>query len=165
MKQQDQRLLHYSDKSLSPPLKSRVQSNESHYHGIGKPQGFWVSVEGEDDWKSWSTAESYRTDFLAVVSEIGLAPDANILRISNAAELVEFTKTFEVLVYPDQPKLAFWKSIDWEAVAALYQGIIIAPYQWSHRFHDETRWYYSWDCASGCIWDATAIQSITEVSQ
>jgi hypothetical protein len=47
--------------------------------------------------------------------------------------------------------------IDWERLAKEYDGVEIAPYQWQRRLSDQ-RWYYSWDCASGCIWrpkDAT----------
>ena len=41
-----------------------------------------------------------------------------------------------------------------------YQGIIIAPYLWTRRHHESTGWYYSWDCASGVIWDARAIAEL-----
>lgn len=47
--------------------------------------------------------------------------------------------------------------INWPAVAIEYQGVIVAPYSWERR----NSWYYPWDCASGCIWDAAAIESIT----
>lgn len=49
--------------------------------------------------------------------------------------------------------------IDWDAVAGTYQGIIITPYIWERRLGDSA-WYYSWDCASGCIWDPAAIGSL-----
>ena len=52
--------------------------------------------------------------------------------------------------------------IDWPAVATDYPGLIIAPYQWSCRMSEFTRWYYGWDCASGCIWNADAIARVTE---
>ncbi|QBI98814.1 hypothetical protein SEA_BOBBY_184 [Mycobacterium phage Bobby] len=48
--------------------------------------------------------------------------------------------------------------IDWGKVAADYGGIIIAPYQWSRRM--DPHWYYTWDCASGCIWNLEAIESL-----
>lgn len=49
--------------------------------------------------------------------------------------------------------------IDWQAVASDHDGIIISPYNWPARH--EMIWYYPWDCASGCIWNADAITSIT----
>jgi hypothetical protein len=48
--------------------------------------------------------------------------------------------------------------IDWQRVAEQHQGIIITPYQWECRYSID--WYYIWDCASGCIWDPDAIESI-----
>ena len=30
----------------------------------------------------------------------------------------------------------------------------------ARRLDMETRWYYGWDCASGCVWDASAVQSV-----
>ena len=48
--------------------------------------------------------------------------------------------------------------IDWKKVKSKYQGIIIAPYQWSCRLNLDSNWYYGWDCASGCIWDLDCIK-------
>ncbi len=50
-----------------------------------------------------------------------------------------------------------------DQVAKLYQGIIIAPYCYSIRLDNDCFWYYPWDCASGCIWDATAIAALVPV--
>ena len=41
-------------------------------------------------------------------------------------------------------------------------GIIIAPYQWYCRMTVD--WYYTWDCASGCIWNLDAIESVNAVT-
>lgn len=49
-------------------------------------------------------------------------------------------------------------AFDWIDVASRYSGIEIAPYQWKRRIHPSTFWYYTWDCASGCIWDLSAIK-------
>ena len=48
--------------------------------------------------------------------------------------------------------------IDWHAVAQAYAGIEIAPYCWSLRFEYEFLWYYGWDCASGCVWELSAVR-------
>ena len=53
--------------------------------------------------------------------------------------------------------------IDWAEVASKYDGIIISPYQWSLRLDMEMMWYYGWDCASGCIWNISAIKELKEV--
>jgi hypothetical protein len=52
------------------------------------------------------------------------------------------------------------RSINWAGVAKDYQGVIIAPFVWDRRLHDAYSWYYTWDCASGCIWDAAAIERV-----
>ena len=50
------------------------------------------------------------------------------------------------------------RCIAWEKVAAKYDGLIITPYIWQRRM--ELNWYYTWDCASGCIWNVRAIKDI-----
>ena len=55
----------------------------------------------------------------------------------------------------------YCRMIQWDRVAERYQGIVITPYIWSRRLEPETHWYYPWDCASGCIWDGEAVESIT----
>ena len=53
--------------------------------------------------------------------------------------------------------------MDWGYLATQYQGLIIAPYLWDLRLFGPA-WYYGWDCASGCIWDLTAVESFSLVS-
>lgn len=148
------RLIHYSKTPLTAlrPIAPDARSN-------GKPVGLWVSVEGDEDWKSWCEAESFHLEALAYPHEIALSPDANILTLPTAFDIDLFTEQFS--------KPCEWSStrrdIDWLEVATLYQGIIIAPYQWSRRMAEHTFWYYGWDCASGCIWDVTAIESVAIV--
>jgi hypothetical protein len=48
--------------------------------------------------------------------------------------------------------------IDWKKVAQKYSGIEICPYMPKIRDH---YWYYGWDVASGCIWEASAIKDVT----
>ena len=51
-------------------------------------------------------------------------------------------------------------SLDWQAVAQNWQGILIPQYLWSMRLNSRHAWYYSWDCASGCIWNPEAIAAV-----
>ena len=146
----EMRLLHYSKVPLVlRPVDPSIAPN-------GKPVGLWVSVEGEDDWKSWCKSEDFSIDSLVCASEIVLASEANILTLTNAFDIDLFTEQYG--------KSCEWssrrRSIDWLKVAEEYQGIIIAPYVWERRLSDHTFWYYGWDCASGCIWDIKAIQSV-----
>jgi hypothetical protein len=140
------KLLHHS---VSPLL--RIENREQCTQPQHKPQGIWVSVEGVDDWKTWCLAQRWGLDRLEHTAEIHLRQDARILRLTSAQEIDSFTADYGSINSID--------GIHWQRVADQYQGIIIAPYVWSRQFYP--LWYYGWDCASGCIWDAQAIDSWT----
>lgn len=145
-------LLHYSREPLVT-----VRSVEQGDQPDMKPRGLWVSVLGEDDWQSWCESEGFATETFKQ-TEITLAPDAKILRLSEDWQIIDLTRKFDV---PGTRRTPHWRiMLDWRKVAALYQGIIIAPYSWQCRHHGETSWYYGWDCASGCIWDAAAVAEL-----
>jgi hypothetical protein len=57
-----------------------------------------------------------------------------------------------------QEGFTLFVGIDWVRVAAEYAGILIAPYQRPVRH--EIMWYYTWDCASACIWDTSIIERV-----
>lgn len=142
-------LRHYSAKPVTS-VRSARQIAEPDY----KPRGFWVSVDdGDDGWAEWCRGEAFRLDTLRCVHDITLVPDAKMLRLSNAAEIDLFTAEYGASHFHA-------RVIRWLDVANRYQGIIIAPYVWSRRLAGGASWYYPWDCASGCIWDAAAIQSV-----
>ena len=79
-------------------------------------------------------------------------------------DLLGFHSRFKLVRYADSsyPR----EDIDWAAVARCYQGIIIPTYHFEFRFDTHVSdWYYGWDCASGCIWDAGAIASVSLVRE
>lgn len=126
-----------------------------------KPAGLWVSVPGEDDWPSWCRAEDFGIDRLAVEHVVVLTADARILHLSSCAAIDEFTAEYGINNLTFGPH-----GIDWARVSESYQGIVIAPYQWERRSSMAgAPWYWGWDCASGCIWDMAAIESLTVVRQ
>lgn len=144
-----ERLVHFS----KTPLVS-INSVQQESEPALKPRGLWVSVEGADDsWTQWCHAESFGIERLAVANVIHLAEDARILRLRGELDIDLFTDEFRV----DEHR---WSGMNWQAVADKWSGIIIAPYVWGRRLSEHTLWYYGWDCASGCIWDADAIASI-----
>lgn len=146
------RLLHYSD---NPVLTVRsVSQADPERSRFDKPKGFWISVEGEDDWASWCRNENFRDVDAQVVTEVFLTRDANVLLLKTAEDLDEITREYGNSPIPELPDFV---SIDWERLAEEYQGIIIAPYIWERRLDGIAKWYYGWDCASGCIWDAAAV--------
>ena len=114
-----------------------------------KPRGLWVSVDGERDWPEWCAEEEFGIGPNRFI--VTLAADANILHLTTAEEITEFHAEYR------SGNDDFY--LDHQRVAEKYQGLIIAPYQWSLRW-DGPSWYYSWDVASGCIWDAAAIEAV-----
>ena len=135
-------LEHYSAKPLGH-LHEGQQSDRADF----KPKGLWVSVPGDDDWPSWCRSNEFGD--LTLRTRFTLVPDANVLWLRTVDEIDTFHDEFASKSGPSY----LHGFIYWRAVADRYAGVIIAPYQWSRRLHGEAhRWYYSWDCASGCIW-------------
>lgn len=138
---------HYSEEPLAD--LNPYTPEKFYISGPGKPHGFWVSVE--DDWERWCREEHYHLERLRYRTQIILAEDAEILYITTAEELDEFTDK-----YRKEKHIVSTDEIDWNRVREEYQGIVIAPYIWSRRL--SLMWYYTWDCASGCIWDVSIIK-------
>ena len=142
------KFIHYSRK---PTICFR-----NHYQATNslKPRGLWISVEGPDSfgWKKWCESAEFELENLRHEIEIVFRDDANILFLETEEDIVDFDKKFGEYTCGR-------RSCDWVAVARKYQGIVIAPYQWGLRFN--LRWYYGWDCASGCVWAMTALQPPT----
>jgi len=152
--------LHYSDEQSITPVDAKQSPTPE-----PKPRGLWLSVvvDGECDWTRWCESEWPTWMRGKQKHEVRLAPDANVLRLSSPADLDRFTREYCIDRFPlDQPAPyarrleSLW--VRWDAVAALYDGIIIAPYCWQRRL--TLLWYYGWDAASGCIWNARAIERI-----
>lgn len=141
-------------------LHSVAQADEPSF----KPQGFWVSDESRDDgWAWWCRDTEFQLDALACATRVVLAPSARVCWLTTAAGILRFTDDFGA--WPTYMDPFPWRvkqgyAIDWAAVAKDYQGIIITPYQWTRRLDPLTCWYYGWDCASGCLWDAAAVAAL-----
>lgn len=106
--------------------------------GVMKPSGFWYEVN--KDWRRWCEAESFLDHGFVHNVDLG---KTSMLFIDSLAKLDAFHRQF------CQGEM---HTPDWQAVAELYDGIEIAPYQWKRRLAPGFLWYYGWDCASGVIW-------------
>ncbi len=157
-------LMHYTEELLVfDPDRTYEQSEP---RSFGKPHGFWVSVRGEDDWINWCTDNEFFLTGLTHAHRVDLAPDANILMVEDTDAMMAFHERYSVEdTVHVLPRFRFgdeyiYKSrpIGWAGVVEDYDGIIIAPYQWTRRNHLD--WYYGWDCASGCIWNLSAIAAV-----
>lgn len=152
------KLVHYSKRPLPPKLRTVRQANDPDF----KPYGLWVSDNStEQTWESWCLSENFQTDNLKVATEVVLAPGAQVLHITTLRQLDEFHSQYAVPLYTGSATFG----IDWKAVAAQHHGIVISPYQWRRRLSRQTLWYYGWDCASGCIWDAAAIAALKPLTE
>jgi hypothetical protein len=144
----DRRLLHYSLEPLTHLQSKEQVPSRSEY---AKPTGLWLSAEGEDDWFNWcEDAEFWQGERL--VYEVVLADTANLLYLNHPEDVRGLMSRFS------NGKRSWEEAIDWVTLATEYQGIIIAPYHWQCRL--EVQWYYGWDCASGCIWDVSAVEQL-----
>lgn len=176
------KLVHYSHKIVTE-VKGRTQnpSKQRRYKvaGPGKPFGFWVSDEGRNSvksWKRWCIEQNFSKWSLRYKHEVTLSPDAKILYLRSHEDIDAFGKKYADNNSPEQQAIdevaakhhfsggRHIITIDWKRVAKKYHGIIITPYIWSQRLGDNY-WYHGWDCASGVIWNARAIQSIEMVQE
>lgn len=149
--------MHYTAKPFEFD-PTRRYDQVGHYAG-GKPSGFWLSVEGENCWRSWCEDEAWSLDGLKHVSEVMLSPEANILKIDSVEKLDTFSDKYG----NGGDSVVDLRYIDWPKVKQEYDGIIIAPYQWERRH--SLMWYYGWDCASGVIWNLSAVASVAAIDR
>ena len=147
--ERDMKLGHYSS-NLIDELEAKSQENP---RVMFKPRGLWFEVEGEQDWREWTNAENSGDINNQFHYRLSLAPGTKMLHIRSVGELDDFHKDFKSTDTPYPG--ADYEMIDWLKVADIWDGIVIAPYQWSRRLSNDpcSRWYYAWDCASGCLWN------------
>jgi len=116
-----------------------------------KPRGLWLSDDSNYGWKEWCTDEHFHLDALKHASHFQFSDEARIKWISSVAEMVYFTSDYRRPIGSTN----IMHFIDWPKVAEKYDGILITPYQWSQRM--DVMWYYSWDCASACVWNTDVL--------
>lgn len=131
-----------------------------------KPCGLWYGFDGS--WAKWCAGNKFKSG--KRFYEVGL-DTSRILKIENINQFEAFEKEYVcdsifdrifkemgVKVSTINPFMAraFGPSaIDWPRLKTQYAGIEINP--WMHTKHLESIWYYGWDCASGVVWDVSAI--------
>ena len=147
-------LIHFSKDEM---IDMKLKYKQSGDRGFLKPVGLWVSDESDFGWSRWCRGEEFHVEALANAHLVTLKPNANILLLKTVGEIDSFTEKYSISMFPGVDL----KTIDWKRVASEYQGLVITPYQWERRLDPDSHWYYSWDVASGCIWDTDCIESIT----
>ena len=121
-----------------------------------KPNGFWFGCW--NSWQKWTSNEmpNLYNQYIKVLSisfkhnvttDILNSDPNKILVISTLNDFDTFTKKYHIIDH----------IIDWGLVSQHYAGIEICrddpddPYFHERRYTD--MWWYSWDAASGCIWN------------
>jgi hypothetical protein len=89
-----------------------------------KPAGFWYEVDG--DWRRWCEDEDFGLDGQRYLFRVDLG-ECNVLKVDTLGALDGFHNRFI------RREPAWFERIDWAAVAAQYDGVEIAPYQWTRR--------------------------------
>jgi len=136
----------------------RVRDEEQGRVLSSKPQGFWYGIGR--DWIRHCAIEV--PDKLRAVMQQVFVDESKILMLRTAADVLDFSRTYGVETGVGHDRMR--QVVDWPRVAARYGGIEIAPYQSELRSAQETRWYYGWDVASGCVRDASAVRGLRVVA-
>lgn len=130
-----------------------------------KPTGLWYGLG--DSWIDWCMNEV--SGWLSpYIYELVLDED-KVLKVSNIAEFEKLEQEYlgvpehfkllqDMTTLGDPRMMSFFNQIDYPKIAETYGAIEIAPYIWKKRL--ESIWYYPWDCASGCIWNRSAIKEL-----
>lgn len=151
------RLVHFSEEyfKFDPNRSYRQQRG-----GNDKPSGLWLSDESDYGWKQWCRDNEFRTNGLKCVTRFAV-DEKQILIISSLTQIESFSDEYGCR--PSWVKSGIkLKFIDWEKVTENYAGVIITPYINEARLLCKFFWYYGWDCASGCVWDLSALEMIGE---
>jgi hypothetical protein len=128
------------------------------------------SQDSEYGWAQWfyDNEQDQFYNRLKHKYNVVLQTDAKILFIDTKQKLIEFTDEYKKpdTRYSTGTRFScsdetMWESIiDWMQVTSRYDGLLISPYQHSIRW--QYKWYYGFDCASGCIWNLSCIDTLTQ---
>lgn len=160
------KLVHYSNAPVRLEDLKRLEQSELNGQYF-KPRGLWVSDDDEEwNWRTWCEEEDFRLDHLTHANEVILVPDPNVLILNSATDIDRFSAEFATFGEGELPEivritLRTTLFLNWPRVMQRWNGIIITPYIVARRLASECMWYYGWDCASGCLWEPSAIASIT----
>lgn len=130
-----------------------------------KPNGLWVSDESDPtSWSDFCCETGIELGEYAY--EVDLDMD-RILHLATEEELLGFTRRWgevDPRYVAAGARLRGWPatvtSVRWCDLHSLHDGILITPYHWRLR---RVNWYYTWDCASGVVWNPRAVTGVRSV--
>ena len=140
-----------------------LPSEPATYRRFHKPTGLWLAIDGEHDWPKWCISEGWNIERLAKRYKINLHPEAQIIRLTDEKEVIEFSKRFNMRVMNSAGSGRIYY-LNWPKIRTLAAGIVFSGWNFSmHWSNDENlSWVYGWDVPSACIWNAQAIESFVE---
>ena len=150
---------HITNRKIKIDLTKTYVQDEN----IFKPSGFWYSCK--NSWYNWCYENMPKRlgKYLYEVNinnkmktNIRNINKDKILIINNKKDFQTFGKKYKIIS-------AGLISIDWNTVSKDYGGIEICPYLLEFRMDDNYEWYYTWDIASGCIWNLKPIIKSIEI--
>ena len=128
--------------------------NEKQGQRHDKPWGLWYACG--DAWFQWTTSEMPEwVEGWQYLYELNITEA--VLQLPTPEEILAFDERYR---FRDAPYESY---INWAAVANDFPGLEICPYQFSLRY--SLRWYYGWDVASGCIWDARGVEEMHPIAK
>lgn len=114
-----------------------------------KPQGLWYACGSE--WVEWLQNEMPDWyDESRYLYEVDV-DDSMMAVLRTTADVDSFDHKYAINRHGYQ--------VNWTKVARSYTGIEICPYQ--RKLRHTLSWYNPWDVASGCVWSAHAIRSVS----
>lgn len=135
------------------PARTYQQQTDPRGIGMWKPRGFWLSVD--DDWRRFCEDSEWNLPLTNPI-EFKVARD-RVLVLSDTQMIRDFSAKYAITADRDPD---YHRAVDWPRLSGEYAGIVIAPYCWELRLDSMVSWYYTWDCASACIWDLSAIHPV-----
>lgn len=168
---------------MSPQRIPKLLPEETPTKEDKKPNGFWYDLEGE--WVSWCSS-GYRFGYYYYALDLDFS---KILTIKNLKQFKKFEDEYKIRPFIHRWMDAIYEKfqqekdrtpemerfieamgtlnrpdglhhndfdIKWACVAEKHAGIEIPLFQRSL----ESKWYDTWDCSSGVVWDISAIKGI-----
>ena len=123
-----------------------------------KPEGLWYAIDHA--WLDWCSGEmpEWVKDLL-----FSLRVDTkDILVLDTVDKVKSFIHRYSVPAWPQAIRL---QSIKWFDVSKDYKGVEIVNYhtmRWNSELNDQL-WLMGWDVDSGCIWDLSCINKVTQI--
>ena len=141
------------------PVKYHLQKTQGYKFSFMKPMGLWVCAAKDIEDISWldfaiaTNMDIEEGDRFEIEYEITLSDKANIALLEDEQAVEDFYLQFRYRKPAN--RLLEEYAINWCKVYKVYDGIIVSPYQ--HGIRRRFDWYYTWDCASGCLWNPDVI--------